>query len=148
LQRNLQSNLSRHFKDDELARTALQVFLFVARAASFVVLIISLVQSSWTTGVITLASGTKKKGESGYWRTAIVDGSLSIVMYEMSNLSYIGDNLKVRFCFFFICYYCAFIGQSPKGALFSFVYTLFFVVLTWIQRVRRFPLTHVYLFVV
>jgi hypothetical protein len=50
-------------------------------------------QAAWTTSVIALTLGTKKKGESGYHRCDITDGNLTIIMYELSNISYIGNDL-------------------------------------------------------
>jgi hypothetical protein len=43
--------------------------------------------------VIRITVGTKKKGESGYHRTKIADGDLCVEMLELSNVSYIGNEL-------------------------------------------------------
>ena len=43
--------------------------------------------------MIRITVGTKKKGESGYHRTKIADGDLCVEMLELSNVSYIGNEL-------------------------------------------------------
>jgi hypothetical protein len=71
--KGLQNNVQRSFKDDEIARAALQ--------------------SVWTTGVVRLVLGTLKKGETGYHKTAVENGDVVITLYQLSNVSDIGSLL-------------------------------------------------------
>jgi len=69
----MQSYFERHFKEDEIARNALQ--------------------AAWTTGVFKLEFGTKKKGQSGYAETNIRDGDLVVTVFEVCNVSDTGRDL-------------------------------------------------------
>jgi len=69
----MQSYFERHFKEDEIARNALQ--------------------AAWTTGVFKLEFGTKKKGQSGYAETNIRDGDLVVTVFEVCNVDDTGSDL-------------------------------------------------------
>jgi len=69
----LSTNVQRFFKDDDIARAALQ--------------------SVWTTGVVRLALGTLKKGETGQHKTVVENGDILITMYQLSNIGDIGQLL-------------------------------------------------------
>jgi hypothetical protein len=69
----LQRNLESKFKDDDIARAALQ--------------------SAWTTGVVRLVLGTAKKGDNSYHKTAVENGDLVVTMYQLSNVGDIGSEL-------------------------------------------------------
>jgi hypothetical protein len=69
----LQNNISRSFKDDEIARAALQ--------------------SAWTTGVVRLGLGAMKKGENVYHKTAVENGDLVVTMLQLANVSDIASQL-------------------------------------------------------
>jgi hypothetical protein len=62
----IKENLKRPFKDDELARAALQ--------------------AAWTTGVIRLEFGTLKKNEYKYVESNIRDGDLVVTVYNIGNV--------------------------------------------------------------
>lgn len=53
----------------------------------------SALQHAWTTGVLRLVGGTKKKDESGYSRTEIEGGDLVITVFSVTNVSDTGSKL-------------------------------------------------------
>ncbi len=69
----LYKNVQHSFKDDDIARAALQ--------------------NVWTTGVIRLVLGTLKKGENGYHKTIVENGDIVVTMYQLSNIGDIGAQL-------------------------------------------------------
>jgi len=69
----LGENVERNFKNDDLARSALQ--------------------AAWTTGVLRIEVGTNKKGEYKYNSTDLRDGDLIITVFSMSNTSDTGNDL-------------------------------------------------------
>jgi hypothetical protein len=63
----------RLFKDDELLRSA--------------------IQAAWTTGVLRIEGGTKKKDQSGYSDVNIKDGDFVVTVFDWCNVSDTGSDL-------------------------------------------------------
>jgi len=72
----LKDVFSRYFKNDEIARAA--------------------IQSAWTTGVIKFELATNKKGENKYNETQVRDGDLVVSVYSLSNASNCGSDIIDR----------------------------------------------------
>jgi len=72
----LKGSLQRPFKDDEVARAALQ--------------------AAWTTGVIRIEFGTLKKNEHKYVETNIRDGDLVVSVYSLGNVGETGADLLAK----------------------------------------------------
>jgi len=63
----------RHFKEDELLRGA--------------------IQAAWTTGVLRIEGGTKKKDQSGYSDVNIKDGDFVVTVFDWCNVGDTGSDL-------------------------------------------------------
>jgi hypothetical protein len=69
----ISNNFERAFKEDELARTALQ--------------------NAWTTGVLRIDIQKPKKGSNSYHESNITNGDLVLTVYQLSNVGDSGSDL-------------------------------------------------------
>jgi hypothetical protein len=67
------SNARYMFKDNELQRGA--------------------IQAAWTTGVLRIEAGNKKKGQSGYSEVGVKDGDFVVTVFDYCNVSDTGSDL-------------------------------------------------------